>query len=137
MRMAIILAPLLLIGGFVVAGLFQNAGEDDKVHKLELAEACNLATSTCQFDILEFSAVLSAEPVDAGSRLTLMTTESVKAVNLELLSQAGAEPPRAMTPDQADLNKWYLDSPLSPQEMSEVHLVISTGKVFLLGEASW
>lgn len=138
LRLAVILAPMLLIGGFLVADFIETRGnKGERVHLLELADVCNLATSACQFRISEFTATLTASASGSGSRVKLETSEPIKAVNLEMLGQGGIEEPRAMTPDVGDLNKWYLDSRFVPEALTGVHMVISTGKVFLAGDANW
>lgn len=137
-RLALILAPMLLVGGYIVADYIESREtEKDKVHFLTLSEPCRLGGSACVFRISEFDATLTASPSSGGSRILLLTSEPIKAVNLEMLGSSGNETPTAMTPDSGDLNKWYLDSALTIEQLRGVNMVISTGKVFLPAEARW
>ena len=138
MRLAVMIAPLLLVGGYIVADFIEEKTQaNERVFPLELAEVCNLQTSTCQFGVADFIVRLSAQESGAGTRLTLTTSEAVKAVNLEMLASGGTMQPTAMTPDANDVNLWHLDSTLPLRAIYEVHMVVSTGKAFRMGEARW
>lgn len=139
MKMAMIIAPLLLIGGWGIADYWESRKKaSDQVFEMDKIGACNLTKDPCQFRILEFDAQLSALAGQAGgSVIELSTSEPVKAVNLEVVSLNGAEAPRAMSADESNVNRWVLESSAPVSGLTGFNMVISTGEAFLFGDGKW
>lgn len=139
MKIAMIVAPLLLIGGWGVADYFESRkSPSDQVFPMETVGPCILSEGACRFSILEFNADVSAAAKgDGTSAFVLKTSEPVKAVNLEVVGTNSVQHPKAMVPDAEDSNLWTLDTVVPFAEGKEFHMVISTGEAFLFADGNW
>lgn len=138
MKIAMIVAPLLLVGGWGVADYFESKKKaSDQVFPMKAVGPCILSEGACQFRILEFDAVISASNSGSGSAFVLETSEPVKAANLEVLGKSSSQAPRAMMPDANDANKWILNASVPFNDGKAFHLVISTGEAFLFADGNW
>ena len=138
MKIATMVAPLLLVGGWGVADYFESKKKaSDQVFPMETVGPCILSEGACRFRILEFDATVTAAAGGVGSRFELQTSEPVKAVNIEVVGGSASQSPKAMVPDADDPNLWSLETQVPFADGKKFHMVISTGEAFLFADGSW
>ncbi len=125
-KLAIILAPLLSIGGYILAGIYL----DDKIEArpgadkpLALQPGCHLLTDVCELLHREIAVNLAMEERDGRQLFYLSASTPVRGV----LAALGDSPPEAML-SRGDPKKWVLEirQPVTPG--SQVKLVVSADK---------
>lgn len=126
MKLAIILAPLLAIGGYILAGIYL----DDKMDAqqgtdkpLSLQPGCQLLTGVCELLHREIAVNIAIEEKDGRQLFYLSASTPLRGV----LAAFGDSPPLPML-SRGDEKKWVLEpqNPIVPG--TQVKLAISGDK---------
>ena len=126
MKLAIILAPLLAIGGYILAGIYL----DDKMDAqqgtdkpLSLQPGCQLLTGVCELLHREIAVNIAIEEKDGRQLFYLSASTPLRGV----LAAFGDSPPRNML-SRGDTKKWVLELQNPVHNGQTAKLVISGGK---------
>lgn len=125
-KLAIILAPLLAIGGYILTGIYL----DDKIKAqpgvdkpLTLQPDCHLLTGVCELLHREIAVNAAIEEKD-GKQLFYLSTSTP---TIGVLVAFGDKPPLPML-SRGDMKKWVLEIQKPVVPGGQVKLVISGGK---------
>jgi len=125
-KLAIILAPLLAIGGYILAGIYL----DDKIdtqpgvdRPLTLQPDCHLLTGICELLHREIAVNIAIEEKDGRQLFYLSSSTPIQGV----LAAFGDNPPLPMH-SRGDTKKWVLEPRRPVIPGNQVKLAISGGK---------
>ena len=126
MKLAIILAPLLAIGGYILAGIYL----DDKMDAqqgtdkpLTLQPDCHLLTGVCELLHREIAVNIAVEKRDGQAFFYLSTSTPIKGAIIAFADS----PPQSML-SRGDSKKWLLELQPPVHSGQTAKLVISGGK---------
>ncbi len=135
LRLALVIAPLLTVGGYVLVDMYEEAdAPDEQVFRLVSEGECRLSSGVpCKFSGMGLDVLLEATPsAEGGTRLDLDTSLAVRQVMLEAVGSASV-PPSSMAGDGKGLS-WSKTLPHSLSSYDELHVVFSTRRAFLFLE---
>ncbi|MGV6858089.1 MAG: hypothetical protein ACWA5X_03860 [bacterium] len=135
MRLALVIAPLLAVGGYVATDMYKEADvPDEQVYRLQAQGDCHLASgNSCSFSGMGLDATLAVEgTAEGGTAVLVQTSLPVKQVMLEAAGTTSTTP-RSMA-NVADGEGWRLELPHALSGYEELHIVFSTRRAFLFLE---
>ncbi len=130
LKIALVVAPLLAVGGWIAADLLFPASGPSETRQtdepLRLNGECRLPGGVCELLHREIAVNLGAEPLAGGAaRILLRATVPLKGA----LVARNDEAPVAMTP-RGDATRWQarLDAPLAPGDRLRLAVVTESGR---------
>jgi hypothetical protein len=138
LKVAIFIAPLLLIGGFIAMDYYAKEDPtDNALYQLHpVNEHCNFSSNSCRFsnNDLQLSVTLE-ERLDNGSNTIRVVSEQVlKGVAIALADIDDESTPQNMIADD-DRRHWRINIQVPPTIFPYLRLVVSTDKGLYYAEA--
>ncbi|MEE9302392.1 MAG: hypothetical protein V3U84_01270 [Thiotrichaceae bacterium] len=131
-RLALIVAPFLLIGGYIAADYYdvaqQKVAMAEKAGRLTLVDGCNLQTNSCTLQ--KGGLELQLKAVGSG-KLLLTSNEALEGATLAI----GDDEPKGMLKSN-DNKHWEIQLPENAIKATTMKLVTSINQVFYFAEIS-
>ena len=138
LKVAIFIAPFLLIGGYVAMDYYAKEDPPDnalfQLHAVN--KRCDFSNNSCQFssDDLQLSVTLEEQLDDGSSTIRVASDQVLKGVAVALTDIDDESSPVSMAPTD-DRRHWHI-SLLAPLTIFPyLRLVVSTDKRLYYGEA--
>ncbi len=138
LKIAIFIAPFLLIGGYIAMDYFAKEDPPDnaryQLHPVN--ERCDFSNNNCRFsnDDLQLSVTLE-ERLDNGSNTIRVTSEqALKGVAIALTDIDDESAPASMLSTD-DRQHWHISIQMPPTIFPYLRLVVSTDKGLYYAEA--
>ncbi len=132
LKIALIVAPLLAIGGYIIADLYRPAAEPPAAHRgpgaLQVSKNCHLLGDVCELLHREIALNMSARPRDDGSTLVYLSA----SVPLEgaILASGGKQPIAMETRGTPKRWKALLPYPVHPGDSLRLAVVSGERRYF-------
>ena len=129
LKIALVVAPLLAVGGYILAGFYQPDAQPEPVAQqdataLQPSDECRLLEDVCRLLHREIAVNISASPTQEGSTLILLAA----SVPLKgALVSAGDHQPVAMTIRNGN-KRWKATLPYPLHQSDQLHLALGSGE---------
>jgi len=138
LKIAIFIAPFLLIGGYIAMDYYAKEDPpDNALYQLQAVnERCDFSNNSCLFsnDDLSLSVTLEEQLDSGGSTIRVTSEQALKGVAIALTDIDDEAAPLSMAPAD-DRRRWRIDIQAPLTIFPYLRLVVSTDKGLYYAEA--
>lgn len=135
-KLAFIVAPFLLIGGYIAADYYDAFSKEkqDYIYELKESSSCNLVNTACDFTSRE----LKLQMQDKAGVIQLNSNFALDNVIVSVFNEAGKEQIFTFKPESENLKEWSGYTTLRELsrrvDSSKIRIVVNVGKSYFIKE---